>query len=472
MSALTQVVLFVIAISFMTFVAFFGRLPALRYGRIPRRKALREGAAQPYQIPLHAWRFPKEGAVLADHIPRHTPIAWMHRAIWVTIPSAILSADQRLTSGRLTTGLGRFGNYFMYDRHPTVLIFFLLLLSVGEYMYLPGVWPRLSLLHKVLGSVSIVLPYLFLYLAAHGDPGVVTPATHSRYMSHYPYDFALFHPGQTCRTCGLLKPPRSKHCSVCKRCVHKMDHHCVFINNCVGYGNQHWFVLLLLSTAVLTSYGAALGLGYVADSARARNSAFSLFPKPPGWSWREYLVTLTFGIQTDVGAGSVTLLALMTSPLVWGLLGYHMYLIYCGTTTNESMKWQDWQLEMSDGCAFKRALPTDRIKNPRFEASWMQWPVEPIQVLVRTEDGTPPSMQPSSPGVGEWERVWHLRDVENLYDLGFWDNLADVFVANPFAPREAASSAAAMDLERGKRRGRPKKPLKASRASSLVAAAT
>lgn len=389
----------------------------------------------------------------------------MHRAIWVYIPSAILAVDQRLTSGRFTTGLGRFGSYVMYDRHPTVLIFFLLLLSVGEYMYVPGVWPHFSFLHKFFGSISIILPYLFLYLSAHSDPGVVTPASHARCMSHYPYDFALFHPGQMCRTCVLLKPPRSKHCSVCKRCVHKMDHHCVFINNCVGYGNQHWFILLLLSTAILTLYGAVMGLGVIGDTARTRNPSFALW-KPANWSWREYIVLLTFGIQYDVGVGSVTLLTLMTSPLVWGLLGYHIYLIYCGTTTNESMKWQDWQMEMDEGYAFKRTLPLDRVKDPRHEAPWTRWPVESVQVLVRTEDGTPPASN-SGMGVGEWERVWRLRDVENLYDLGFWDNLVDVFVPNyPF--REAGEVVNA-DLERGKR---SKKPPKAPRASSLVAAAT
>ncbi|KAI0835093.1 zf-DHHC-domain-containing protein [Hypoxylon sp. FL0890] len=428
MGALTKILFVVLAISFMTFVAFFGRLPALR----------------------------------------HTPIAWLHRAIWVYIPNAILVLDQRLTSGRLTRALGRFGNYIMYDRHPTVLIFFILLLSVGEYMYLPGVWPRLSIINKVLGSISILLPYLFLYLAAIGDPGVITPATHSRYMSHYPYDFSLFHPGQPCRTCGLLKPARSKHCSVCKRCVHKMDHHCVFINNCVGYGNQHYFILLLLSTAVLTLYGGLIGLVIVADSARGHNKSFSMFPKPAGWSWAEYFVILTMGIQEDVGVGSVTLLALMTSPLVWGLLGYHIYLIYCGTTTNESMKWQDWQMEMDDGCAFKRSLPLDRIKDLQHEAAWTRWPIEPVQVLIRTEDGTPPDPN-RGPGVGEWERVWRLRDVENLYDLGLWDNLVDVFMPNyPFRRPEVSNSTT--DLERGKRR--TKKPPKAPRASSLVAAAT
>jgi palmitoyltransferase len=375
-----------------------------------------------------------------------------------------LALDQSLTGGRITSSAGTFGNYVWYGRHPTVLIFYILLLSVGEYLYLPGAWPRLSSFQKVAGGIAIILPYVFLYLAAHGDPGVITPATHARYMSHYPYDFTIFHPGQECRTCHLLKPPRSKHCTVCKRCVARLDHHCVFINNCVGYGNQHWFLLLLLSTAVLTSYGGALGLGLISETARARSSVFSLW-KHPKHSWNDYCILLAYGIQADAGLGSVTLLAIMTSPLVWGLLGYHMYLIYCGTTTNESMKWQDWQAEMDDGFAFRRPLPTSRTRDPTFEARWTRWPVEPVQILVRTENGEPPN-DTSPPGEGPWERVWNLRDIENIYDIGFWDNLTDIFVPNYSFRAENQS-----DLERGKRSKRSKKT-KTQRGARLVAAAT
>ena len=129
-----------------------------------------------------------------------------------------------------------------------------------------------------------------------------------------------------------------------------------------------------------------------------------------------------------VAMGAVTLLALMTSPLVWGLFGYHVWLVYCGTTTNEAMKWSDWQVEMDEGFAFKRGMDGQRVRNVAVEPAWTRWPAETEQVLVRTHDGHPPSRDDAWPGVGEWEAVWRLRDVENLYDLGFWDNLLDVLV--------------------------------------------
>ncbi|ROW03647.1 hypothetical protein VPNG_07153 [Cytospora leucostoma] len=389
MGTLETIVLIVLFISFMTFVAFFGRIPAFR----------------------------------------HTPIAWLHRFIWNTLPGSLLALDRRVTSGRLSSSMQRFGNYMMYDRHPTVLLFFLSLLAGGEYLYLPSVWPQLGPLQKVTGAIAIICPYAFLYLSAAADPGYITPANHQEQMAMYPYDHAIFHPGAHCRTCRLLKPARSKHCSVCKRCVARADHHCIFINSCVGQGNLHWFILLLLSTAVLCSYGTYLGLSLLSAKMKSRHPDFSIWPpSAKGYDWSPYFIVWTWGLQDDVGMGSVTILTLLISPLVWGLLLYNLYMIYAGTTTNESMKWSDWKLEIDDGYAFRRRMPRDRHRDLRLEPAWTGWPAETGQILVRTESGDPPrSDSQNHPGVGEWERVRSLRSVDNLYDLGFWDNLREVF---------------------------------------------
>ncbi|TQS33627.1 hypothetical protein Golomagni_06018, partial [Golovinomyces magnicellulatus] len=189
-------------------------------------------------------------------ISRRTPIGALHRLLWIHIPKAIVAADQQLTSGKVTGALAKTFDVLMHDRHPTIVIFFLLVMSGGEYLYLPSVWPQLSSsFTKLTVVVAVAMPYIFLYLSCASDPGYITPETHSYYMSLYPYDYVNFLPGRFCRTCNLLKPARSKHCSVCKRCVAKADHHCVFINSCVGYKNQHWFILLLVSTGLMALYG-------------------------------------------------------------------------------------------------------------------------------------------------------------------------------------------------------------------------
>jgi len=50
---------------------------------------------------------------------------------------------------------------------------------------------------------------------------------------------------KTCGKCAFPKPPRAHHCTVCNRCVLKMDHHCPWINNCVGFYNHRYFLLML-----------------------------------------------------------------------------------------------------------------------------------------------------------------------------------------------------------------------------------
>ncbi|KAL4454038.1 hypothetical protein ABPG73_009837 [Tetrahymena malaccensis] len=53
---------------------------------------------------------------------------------------------------------------------------------------------------------------------------------------------------EICYECILLRPPRSKHCEYCQRCVTVYDHHCPWINNCVGANNYLWFQIFIFST--------------------------------------------------------------------------------------------------------------------------------------------------------------------------------------------------------------------------------
>jgi len=48
-----------------------------------------------------------------------------------------------------------------------------------------------------------------------------------------------------CKWCLKYKPDRCHHCRVCNVCVLRMDHHCPWVYNCIGFRNHKFFFLLI-----------------------------------------------------------------------------------------------------------------------------------------------------------------------------------------------------------------------------------
>ena len=49
-----------------------------------------------------------------------------------------------------------------------------------------------------------------------------------------------------CKTCNIIRPPKTSHCVICDNCIMELDHHCFYISNCVGARNRKYFILFLI----------------------------------------------------------------------------------------------------------------------------------------------------------------------------------------------------------------------------------
>lgn len=61
-----------------------------------------------------------------------------------------------------------------------------------------------------------------------------------------------------CPKCSKPKNLHIHHCSRCKVCIYKMDHHCHWINNCVGYYNQTYYIIFLISIGLFCGFSLIL----------------------------------------------------------------------------------------------------------------------------------------------------------------------------------------------------------------------
>ncbi|XP_045144492.1 palmitoyltransferase ZDHHC12 isoform X3 [Echinops telfairi] len=94
----------------------------------------------------------------------------------------------------------------------------------------------------------LVLGSLLLYLAVSlMDPGYVDMQPQPQeelkeeHMAMVPQVAVL----RRCRYCLVLQPLRTRHCQECRRCVRRYDHHCPWMENCVGERNHPLFVAYL-----------------------------------------------------------------------------------------------------------------------------------------------------------------------------------------------------------------------------------
>ncbi|MBA0701875.1 hypothetical protein Golax_013813 [Gossypium laxum] len=147
-----------------------------------------------------------------------------------------------------------------------------------------------------------------------------------------------------CRKCNQLKPPRCHHCSVCGRCVLKMDHHCVWVVNCVGAQNYKYFLLFLFYTFLETSLVTmALLPHFIAFFSDGE------IPGTPGTlatTFLAFVLNLAFALS------------------VLGFLIMHISLVSANTTTIEAYEKKStpkWRYDLGRKKNFEQVFGTDKL---------------------------------------------------------------------------------------------------------------
>lgn len=107
---------------------------------------------------------------------------------------------------------------------------------------------------------------------------------------------------------------RARHCKSCNRCVRRYDHHCPWIENCVGEKNHRVFMLYLVVQLVVLLWAFPL--------------AWSGFHSEATWS--EWLRVNIFLLLAFILISIVTVVVCL-------LIVCQLYLISCNYTTWEFM---------------------------------------------------------------------------------------------------------------------------------------
>ncbi|KAJ5692191.1 hypothetical protein N7462_001614 [Penicillium macrosclerotiorum] len=255
------------------------------------------------------------------------------------LPKRSLGKNYEYFTGNiLFCGGGRFLN--SRDKPINIATGFIVVIPTALFFAFSAPW----LWHNISPAIPIIFAYIFYICfssfvhASTVDPGImprnmhlmppIDPSDDPLSLGPPSNDWVMVKlatsdvaamdvPVKYCKTCCIWRPPRCYHCRVCDNCVETLDHHCVWLNNCVGRRNYRYFFTFVSSCTILALFliGASLAhiLVYKSRESISFGDAISRLRVP--WAM------VIYGI--------------VAFPYPTSLWAYHLFLVGRGETTRE-----------------------------------------------------------------------------------------------------------------------------------------
>lgn len=130
-----------------------------------------------------------------------------------------------------------------------ILLWISLLIEIQDFKYL---------YYMLFGYLLFPTTILLMIKAVRTSPesetnaGMDLPELYSKYVHN-----------AVCPYCKSVKSKSSYHCMTCKICVKDYDHHCIWINNCVGRGNLKLFLGMLTVLTMDFTYSLIASMFFI-----------------------------------------------------------------------------------------------------------------------------------------------------------------------------------------------------------------
>ncbi|ORZ03143.1 DHHC palmitoyltransferase-domain-containing protein [Syncephalastrum racemosum] len=286
-----------------------------------------------------------------DHEPSvHSPVATTAVMSNAVTGSTNKHSHRKQRYYQIFPGRNRFfcGGRFMTSREYWAFILALVLLIAPSVLFgiftCPFIWENIHPVIPILFAYLFVLSLISMIKASWTDPGII-PRDLDLFPAMETYDDQSSAFGSTwhyqvapmpkhvlirndtwtlryCETCRIYRPPRASHCRQCDNCVETEDHHCIWLNNCIGKRNYRPFFVFISTATLLCLFVIVFSIVQLV------------------WNMRSMGISASFGEVFSSAPVSFVLaiVCFLLLLMVGGLTMYHCSLVLRGVTTHEQLR--------------------------------------------------------------------------------------------------------------------------------------